>query len=350
MADCISDAAASALRLALARTYGRADMCTARQWHVVPCLTPDGTVGILDLARGTAWDTGIVAPELEPEDLHGAVYAAANMPSGGGPVRIDGELVQADGTHVEDGRPVPPTMPADWRQVLLPTWKGYEGDGSCRVPTALFRPEHWVRPRLAAAGLLTCYGKPGSPVDGEWLARTHGHGHVWPWGVPPWIEGESVTVLGGLQDLLWRCGANLDVVREEHEAGLYRAPRGTDAEESERVRQAIARRVPLAAQGLREDARTVEREWSARSHKRREWALTATEVGECQRLALDAARALEREGAGAVDLSSPLWHLLGIAGNACGVYRGRRALELRRAHDLLEQGLPWDAARALEVF
>lgn len=183
--------AAAFIRLIVARVFAREDMMTFFQWHVVPCLTDKGTLGVLDIAKGTAWDTGVEAPEEVADlGLEEGVYAAANGAEG--TVYIDGKPVQHAGTAVVDGKVVPPKMPAGWRQIALPTWRGYEGTSPYRpIPTTEFNSEQWVKPLLAASGLMTCYGEPGDPKAGEALTRTFGwhkgERNAWPNGVPDWI-------------------------------------------------------------------------------------------------------------------------------------------------------------------
>lgn len=191
--------AARAIRVTLARVYARPGIATFGQWHVIPCLTSSGTIGILDIARGSAWDTGVPAPEevhdLGPSEL----YAAAN--SVAGDVRIDGGLVQRDGAT--PGRH--PTMPTGWQQIALPTWRGYTPSAARydEVPPAEYAPHLQIRPRLIADQLMTCYGRPGAPVDlapdgGPALEDTHGWDHRYPWGVPGWTIGSSVSVVDTL--------------------------------------------------------------------------------------------------------------------------------------------------------
>jgi hypothetical protein len=139
--------AAQQIRVTLARVYGRGDTATPDQWHVVPHLTDTGTIGVVDIARGTAWDTGVDADPcvsdlgLLPED---EAYAAANMPPGAqGTVRVDGEPAQVAGTAVRGGRVVQPSKPRGWRQVVLPTWRGYDPDARwyTEVPSSVYRPD-----------------------------------------------------------------------------------------------------------------------------------------------------------------------------------------------------------------
>lgn len=240
--------AATNIRLALARVYGRDGMSTAHAWHVLPCLTPGGTLGVLDIAAGTAWETGVAAAEdAETLGTSNAVYAAASMaPGADGTVRIDRVPVQHDGTAVVDGEVVPPSMPEGWRQILLPTWRGYEGDGHARVPVALYRPENWIEPRRVAAGLMTCYGKPGDPERGRWLDRCVGWEGSWPHGVPPWIDGQSVTVLDRIADARYR-------YRPENSPWLVRTQlvRGSDQEECWRLLPLIAAARHRAVRDLR---------------------------------------------------------------------------------------------------
>src|SRR5690606_11978287 len=139
---------ASLVRLTLARAYGRTDMATARQWHVVPHVTDRGMIGWVDVAKGTAWDSGVEATDdvraLGLDDLH---VPAGNHPSLGADVHFDGELVQRDG----ETPGAPATAPQGWMRIGLPTWRGYEGGGYDVVPAELYEPrETWIRPRLRA--------------------------------------------------------------------------------------------------------------------------------------------------------------------------------------------------------
>src|SRR5690606_20926603 len=74
----------------------------------------------------------------------------------------------------------PATAPQGWMRIGLPTWRGYEGGGYDVVPAELYEPrETWIRPRLRAIGLTTCYGEPGLPR--RTLYDAHGHGTHRPW-------------------------------------------------------------------------------------------------------------------------------------------------------------------------
>lgn len=212
--------AAQQLRLVLARVYGKDGMCTHSHWSIIPCLTDTGTIGILNIANGTAWSTDIIAVDgVHDLGLVGEVYAAANGIAGD--CYIDNKLVQRDGTAVEDGKTVVPSMPAGWRQIGLPTWRGYDPsiERYNNVPEELFRPEHWIKPTLVATSLMTCYNRPGNN-DGAWFGECYGWEGSYPWGVPPWINGQSVTMLDTMADIVG--GYVLERTR---------APRGTDDEE-----------------------------------------------------------------------------------------------------------------------
>jgi len=154
--------AASAIRVVLAKMYQHPDAATHSQWHIIPCRTSRGTIGVIDIAHGTAFDSGVECPaEAEDLGLVVEVYAAAN--SGAGTVSFDGEVVQRDGTAVTDGKVIPPTMPPGWQQIALPTWRGYEhGNGYKRVPAEIYEADP-IRPTLAAYGLRTCYGRQDIP-------------------------------------------------------------------------------------------------------------------------------------------------------------------------------------------
>lgn len=191
--------AARAIRLTLARMFGRQGIATHSQWHILPCVTSTGTIGVVDVARGIAWDSGVQAPATVADlGLEAEVYAAAN--GVGGDVRIDGELVQRDGAT--PGKP--PKMPDGWQQIALPTWRGYTpGAGYDEVPVSEYKPGEQIRPALSAWGLTTCYGTPGAepanaPDGAPALCETHGHGYLYPWGVPAWVIGVSVSVVDTL--------------------------------------------------------------------------------------------------------------------------------------------------------
>jgi hypothetical protein len=113
-------------------------------------------------------------------------------------------------------------MPVGWKQIALPTWRGYdpEADHYTSVPEAMFRPEHWIRPTLVSTGLMTCYGYAGNPEDGQFLTRAYGWEGSFPWGVPEWIDGKSVTLLDTIADEVMFSGLQ-----------RTRVARGTDEEE-----------------------------------------------------------------------------------------------------------------------
>lgn len=311
--------AAAAIRLGLARVYGRGDMATFSRWSVVPCLTPEGTLGILDVARGTAWATDWPLDEeaCRALGLERAVEARVNNAAAGARVTVgeagppaatpDGpRAVTAMTVDVTRHAEPRPSMPEGWRQVTLYTWRGHEGVSPYRpTPPSCFRPETWIRPRLAAAGLMTCYGRPGDESDGEQLCRTHGWDSQWPWGVPEWIDGTSVTVLDVLAD-----GDVLGIRRT-------RRPRRSDAEELELARQswrvagdALARMLSRAAKReearraqvsdvLQEAARTLSRddlgpaEWALREARWTDMRIRNTDLA--IRAYLRAGRALEED-------------------------------------------------------
>lgn len=159
--DANRSEAASTIRLVLARMYQHPNAATFSCWSVIPCLTDDGNLGVLNIASGTAWDSTVPAPEgTEDLGLVEEVYAAAN--GNAGTVRFDGEVVQTEGTAVEDGEILRPQMPPGWKQIALPTWRGYKGDGRDLVPEEVYK-ENPLRPKLVAYGLQTCYGRRGDP-------------------------------------------------------------------------------------------------------------------------------------------------------------------------------------------
>ncbi len=177
--------AASFLRVLLARVYGHPNAATFFQWHIIPCITKNRTVGLLNIAQGLAHDTGVeVTPEVD--DLGYAeedkVYSSANNLAAG-LYLYEGKMVELklkttligsieplpENNQRQDITPKPPTMPQGWRQIILAPWQGYEGDGHSTVPPELYENNRIV-PKLVSYGLLTCYGKRGLPrretIDG----------------------------------------------------------------------------------------------------------------------------------------------------------------------------------------
>jgi hypothetical protein len=173
---------AALVRLTLARMYGHTSAATSDGWAMVPHVTDRGTIGVVDVATGTAWDSGIEAtPDVHALGLSDAHTPEGNHPSLAGDVIIDGELVQRMGETPGAGI----TAPAGWRRIDLPTWRGYYGDGShyVPVPAELYEPEEtWLRPTLRAVGLMTCYGTLGLPR--RTLRDAAGHGASRPWTHP----------------------------------------------------------------------------------------------------------------------------------------------------------------------
>jgi hypothetical protein len=263
--------AAQQIRLVLARVYGKDGMATFSTWSIVPCLTDKGTIGILNIANGTAWETGIEAdPGVFELGLVGDVYAAANGISGD--CYIDNKLVQRNGTAVIDGKIVTPRMPIGWRQIGLPTWRGYEPEANhyTNVPEQLFRPEYWIRPVLVAAELMTCYGRVGDLDEGSFLTRTYGWDSKFPWGVPEWIEGKSVTLLDTIADnsngTIQRTGVARGTDEEELQflEAMYKilieilAPRYRNKYESLKGKKFKYHSVRMIRKGLKECAEALE--------------------------------------------------------------------------------------------
>ena len=140
-------------------------------------------------------------------------------------------------------------MPRGWQQIALPTWRGFTPGASYydEVPPDEFRPEHQIRPELVAWGLMTCYGKPGvepatAPDGGPALEDTHGWDSRYPWGVPAWIVGQSVSVWDTMLDSTSYCTG----------ARRSRVPRGTEAEEAIVTDLLTATGRKLAAKALRD--------------------------------------------------------------------------------------------------
>lgn len=204
--------AASFIRLVLARAYMQNTKATFHQWSIIPCRTNEGNVGFLDIANGTAWDSTVVCiPEVD--DLgygdEDAAYAGANNIAASakiftGEAQVDKlKTVDHSGKRevfivsvgdenypdLKDETPLPPSMPKGWRQICLPTWRGYEGDGHCLVPESLFTFEQLVRPKLVQHGLKTCYGTRGRP-----LRVLNDYVRNWPTGttsLPDWLTYDS---------------------------------------------------------------------------------------------------------------------------------------------------------------
>ena len=222
------------IRLIVARVYARGDLMSFHGWHVIPCLTDKDTLGVLDITTGTAWETGVAAlPEVDDLGTIDEVYAAANGHSG--TVSFDGVPVQSQGTAVQDGKVIPPTMPYGWKQIALPTWRGYEGTSPARsVPSFEFRPETWIKPTLVATGLKTCYGGPGTD-PGVFLTKAHGWESQWPHGIPEWIEGRSVSLIDAIATSYTR--TNL--------------PRASEAEETACIQRALIEAKKILADRLR---------------------------------------------------------------------------------------------------
>jgi hypothetical protein len=319
--------AADQLRLVAARAYGLdGNISTPRAWSRLPYLTDVGAVGIVDIAQGMAWDTGVTAvAEVADLGLHdpGKAYAAAAMAPGAAAatVRFDGVPVQHAGTAVVDGQVIPPSAPAGWRQILL-GFQGYGGSlNDLTVPTAMFAPATWIRPRLVAAGLMTCYGTPGEAVpepgededgrpnlapDGQpWLYLAYGGESAWPHGLPAWVHGRSVTVLDRLVD-------------EHHSYGEYawhprrtRLARGEEQVERDRIRIVVTLARAEIAAGRWPEVKARDRDrprWqhdnAVRALDRAEEALASRDPG----AAWDAADALARGRV--IEAVHPLWDML----------------------------------------
>lgn len=335
LVDAARTAAAAQIRIVVARVYARGDMMGASQWHVLPCLTDTGTIGILNIADGIAWDTGEVAhPGCVDLGLEADVYAAAQTPQGD--VRFDGELVQRAGAAVVDGQVIPPRMPAGWRQIALPTWRGYGGRSPrYDVPETEFPPERWIRPRLVAQGLMTCYGHPGKVADAPPLAKTHTWDRIWPQGIPPWIEGTSVTLVDAMV-------GGLDCV-----GGQTWLPRASQEEETRRVERAVVAAETLLRGRLVLASCNYRRAAGVRSR-----GTTRRERAEGKDLD-DVARQLEElAAADALDLVS-IGNVATRGGNATNwAYderAGSGADSIARARRDLASGRPWSAAYALRV-
>ena len=161
--DARREAAATQIHVALSRAYQKPRLCTMNSWWVLPCRTDKGTIGIVDIAKGIAWDLAVPCPaEAEDLGLSEEVYAGYSPE---GTVVMDGKVVQVDGIHVEGNQLIRPTMPPGWLQIALPSWRGYKGPGhgpSCVVPEKIYTSDV-TPPKLRAYGLRTCYGYAGAP-------------------------------------------------------------------------------------------------------------------------------------------------------------------------------------------
>lgn len=237
----LRDKSATEVRLGLARVYGVGTIATFHSWSAVPCLTPDGRLGVLDTAHGTAWSTPTKL-DVEAASALGLIdQVEAGVNNGGGSASVE---VSADGSYMRVGagrqtmegsdyHEPAPTMPAGWRQIGLPTWRSAYPELDRYVDTRPlnFKPETWTRPTLVACGLMTCYGTLGDAKHGEKLLQAHGWDGNWPWGVPEWIDGTSVSVIDAL----------IDKAGHDHCPGVHRTkrPRGSDADELVLVRQML---------------------------------------------------------------------------------------------------------------
>lgn len=174
MAQVVLDArtrGAAFLRAILARAYGHTKAATAQGWHIVPHATAIGTIGVVNVADGTAWDLGVrMTEDVDALGLDDSHTPDANHPSLAGDVRFEGELVQRQGET--PGAPI--RAPEGWMRIGLTTWRGFP------VPEKEYVPEEtWIRPQLVAFGLTTCYGHPGRPR--RMFGDAAGHGGRRPW-------------------------------------------------------------------------------------------------------------------------------------------------------------------------
>lgn len=161
-------AAASHLRLTLARVFGRDgydDLAGPADAH----LTPQGTIGIIDSAVGVAWDTGVAAHPDTPLDP-GLTGTSSVSPEQAAQVAASVAARSPEGWHRLDMTP---------RYGTRPAVKDYA-------------PDTWIRPTLAATGLPA--SRTNSADTGEYL-RGNMFPRDYPHGVPDWIQGRSVTVL-----------------------------------------------------------------------------------------------------------------------------------------------------------
>ena len=243
--------AASLIRLTLARAYGHDDMATHSGWWIVPHVTERQTIGWIDVADGTAWDSMIEAPmddilALGLDDRHDPAANACD-----GDVRIDGELVQRHGESPTARCSAPP----GWLRIGLPTWRGYDAEAThyTHVPEDLYRPAHHrLRPRLRALGLVTCYGTAGRPrftlddaaghgspdLRGAWIHPRFEHLPVERWPMPDELRAAIRTFVSE-----WLVSV------EERLASVERSPRFHREEvmELDRVAAWVCEEAALAA-------------------------------------------------------------------------------------------------------
>lgn len=221
--------AAAQLRLVLAQTVGR----DLQPWvEVSPCLTDQGTIGVVNGERGVAWDT--------------RRRARSSM----------GTLCATTEPLFE--------VPVGWRCLALPAWRGYQGTPDARpVPTRLLRSRFWIAPVCVGTGLRTVSGGLGQD-QGRFLIRATPHEHLWPYGVPSWIEGVDVSCI--------------EAVGAYPRDSSNRIARGTDQVEEERIRRFL--------HSLETDGFSLEQAWAF--FRRGEW-ITAVKV------------AKERAGDAAID-------------------------------------------------
>lgn len=334
--------AARHVTLTLARMCGSPD----RPWHLVPHVTGDDTIGLVDVARGVAWASAVPAgPDVAAFGPLDGIYAAAGMPPGAdGTVHIDGEPVQHAGSAAVGGEVVPPTAPDGWAQIAVPTWRGWD-DSQGRmvpVPSREFPPDSWTRPEPVATGLMTCYGRPGDD-SGDWVQALG----PFPHGAPDWVVGgRSVTVLHEISRATRESMQRME--RPELALAWLGWERGDDATETGRLRPVIAAwRANLPAM-LRRAAARAENEPPTRGGNARD-----TETGE------RIATALRSAADGLADADPDRLRTMARAcrhgdGNwqaVTGVWSCVSALEaLAHATDILDEGAPgapFDAARRL---
>lgn len=186
--------AADFIRLIFARMYCRNDMASSQQWSTIPCITNQGTLGSLNICAGTAFDSEInCIPECEDlgySDFQKIESAANNMMAGLyiQENKIDDKYtivcdVQSNSSKKEVSNV--PIMPKGWRQIFLPTWRGYSGNINGKVPPELYQLDR-IKPKLVCFGLRTCYDTIGKPRRylNEWLFEADS----FPGGIPSWVH------------------------------------------------------------------------------------------------------------------------------------------------------------------
>jgi hypothetical protein len=150
--------AANFIRLTAAQVYGNSTTMTFSSWAIIPCITDVGNLGFLNIADGTAFDSTV---ECIPECEDLGYRSVENLCVGANNAAV---MIESIDNSPESPQKISPNaaMPVGWRQIELPTWRGYMGNGHCKVPEEFYKGK-MIRPKLVCFGLITCYGEPGKP-------------------------------------------------------------------------------------------------------------------------------------------------------------------------------------------